>query len=79
MLYRTDIRCYCNRIFYTVDSKYNAGEYEAAQGNAQKAKIFALIAIGLFALNLIYGIIMFITGGMDAVLEQYKEVLKYAE
>ncbi len=62
-----------------VDSKYNAGEYEAAQGNAQKAKIFALIAIGLFALNLIYGIIMFITGGMDAVLEQYKEVLKYAE
>lgn len=62
-----------------VDSKYNAGEYETAQGNAQKAKIFALIAIGLFALNLIYGIILFITGGMDAVFEQYKEVLKYAE
>ncbi|NDV94000.1 CD225/dispanin family protein [Dysgonomonas sp. 521] len=58
-----------------VDSKYNMGDYHAAQGNAQKAKIFALIAIGLFALNLIYLIVVLITGGMDAVMGSYKEYL----
>ena len=58
-----------------VDSKYTVGDYRGSESAAKTAKILAFIALGLFALNLIYAIVMFITGGMDAVLEQYKTVL----
>jgi len=58
-----------------VDSKYTAGDYRGSESAAKTAKILAFIALGLFALNFIYAIVMFITGGMDAALEQYKMIL----
>jgi len=62
-----------------VDTKYNANDYNGAIDNAKKAKTFALIAIGLFALSLIGNVIMIIIGGMDSVLDQYKEILRQVE
>lgn len=62
-----------------VDTKYTAGDYNGAIDNAKKAKTFALIAIGLFAVGLITNVIMVLIGGMDSVLDQYKEILRQVE
>ena len=58
-----------------VDNKYFAGDYQGAESTAKTAKILAFIALGLFALNFIYLLVMLITGGLDAVTGQYQQIL----
>jgi cytochrome c biogenesis protein CcdA len=62
-----------------VDSKYNAGDYNGASNSAKNAKTLALISIALFAIGIIINIIWILVGGMDSVLNQYKDILDQIE
>lgn len=59
-----------------VDSKYNAGDYAAAEQAAKNSKLLAYIAFGLVALNLIYVIFVIATQGFDAITQQYDGILQ---
>lgn len=58
-----------------VDTKYNYGDYLGAESASKNTKILSFIAIGLFALNLIWAIIQLTTLGFDGYMEQYQELL----
>lgn len=61
-----------------VNSKYDAGDYSGAEKSAKNSKLLSYVAIGLGILGLVYSIIMIITGGMDAYMEQYNAILDNA-
>ncbi|MDH6308629.1 hypothetical protein M2451_000940 [Dysgonomonas sp. PFB1-18] len=58
-----------------VDSKYTMGDYQGAEKSAKTARILAFIALGFFALNVLYFIFLIITGGLSAITDQYQQIL----
>lgn len=59
-----------------VDTKYNYGDYFGAESAAKNTKILSLVAIGLFALNLIWGLVQLSTVGYDGLLLQYENLIQ---
>lgn len=60
------------------NSKFDTGNYQAAEQAAKNAKILSYVAFGITALYLVYVIFVFITQGGDAILDQYQGVLDNA-
>lgn len=59
-----------------VNTKHNIGDYTGAEQAAKNSKILAYVAIGLGVIGVIINVVMLITGGMDAYMEQYKSILE---
>jgi hypothetical protein len=60
-----------------VNSKYDTGDYTGSASAAKTSRILAFVAIGLAVLGIIIAIIqVVISGGWDAYLEQYQELLE---
>lgn len=59
-----------------VNTKHTIGDYTGAEQAAKNSKILAYIAVGLGVLGVIINVVMLVTGGMDAYMEQYKSILE---
>ena len=59
-----------------VNTKHNIGDYTGAEQAAKNSKLLAYVAIGLGVIGVIINVVMLITGGMDAYMEQYKSILE---
>ncbi|MGL5235951.1 MAG: CD225/dispanin family protein [Empedobacter falsenii] len=59
-----------------VNTKHNIGDSTGAEQAAKNSKILAYVAIGLGVIGVIINVVMLITGGMDAYMEQYKSILE---
>lgn len=59
-----------------VDSKYGYKDYIGAEQSSKNAKILAFVAIGLGLITIIYYAIIFATGGGEAMIESYKEIIE---
>lgn len=58
-----------------VDSKYTSGDYAGAASAAKNSRLLSFITLGLFAIGIIISIIQFATGGFEATINQYQEIL----
>ncbi|WP_010252132.1 CD225/dispanin family protein [Myroides injenensis] len=58
----------------SVNSKYNAGDYEGAVKAAKTAKIISLVVLGIFVLHVLYGIYQIqAMGGWDMYIQSIRD------
>lgn len=59
-----------------VNNKYDNGDVAGAVRDAKNAKILALIALGLFLLNVAYVVISIMVKGVDVYMEEYRAIFE---